>query len=241
MSLEIAPDTLRDLGLTTEAALEITQKLDRIGRDTPAPDLWSRVSHEVLSPDIPFPAHLYLYKSIFKDWDPSQGPPPAWTPTERDIANSNIAAFTKKVGLSSVHDLHRWSVDNRAEFWGRTIESLGIKFKDRPSGVVDLRRGPESPRWLPDAQLNIAESCLQAPPETPAVIHQAEGGTVEVTTYGELDRLSNRFARGLVASGLARDASVALVMPMTLEVVAAYLGVIKAGYVVASIADSFAR
>lgn len=240
MSVEIAPDTLRDLGLTPEAADEIIRRLDRIGRDTAAPDLWGRVSHEILSPDIPFPVHLHLYKSIFKDWDAAQGPPPAWIPGDRDIADSNIAAFAKRVGLSSVLDLHPWSVENRAEFWGQVIDALGIKFKEPPSGVVDLRRGLEMPRWLPDARLNIAESCFLAPADTPAIIYQAEGGSIQTATYGDLDRLSNRFARGLAASGLPRDASVALVMPMTLEVVAAYLGVVKAGYVVASIADSFA-
>jgi acetyl-CoA synthetase len=88
--------------------------------------------------------------------------------------------------------------------------------------------------------LNIAESCFQAAGDTPAVVYQAEGGKMETTTYRELDRLSNRFARSLVASGLPRTASVAICMPMTVEAVAAYLGVVKAGYAVSSIADSFA-
>jgi acetyl-CoA synthetase len=240
MSLGIIPGTLSALGLAPEDAAEMVRKLDDMDPGIPAGELWGRVSREVLSPDVPFPVHLHLYKSIFKDWDHSQGPPPAWTPTERDIADSNIAALTKKAGLASVHDLHRWSVEHRAEFWGQVIEALGVKFKQHPSAVVDLRRGLETPRWLPDARLNIAESCFLAAADAPAILHQAEGGKIEVTTYGELDRLSNRFARALAESGLPRSASVALVMPMTLEVVAAYLGVIKAGYAVASIADSFA-
>jgi acetyl-CoA synthetase len=240
MPMHIAPETLLDLGLARAAAEELSQRLAAIGPDLPPGDLWSRVSREVLSPDVPFAVHLHLYRQVFAEWDDGQGPPPAWTPTDEQMAASNIAAFSKRVGLSSVHDLHRWSVENREEFWGQVIDSLGIRFREPPSAVVDLRRGLESPRWLPGARLNIAESCFQAPADAPAIIHQAEGGQVVVTTYGELDRLSDRFARGLVASGLPREASVALVMPMTLEAVAAYLGVVKAGYAVASIADSFA-
>ncbi|MFH0915649.1 MAG: AMP-binding protein [bacterium] len=240
MQLEISPETLRDLGLAPEAAREMAEKLGPITRDAPAGDLWGRVSRDILSPDVPFAVHRHLYRLIFRDWDASQGPPPAWTPTDREISASNIAAFSKKVGLPSVHRLHRWSADNREAFWEQIIESLDIKFKKSPSSVVDLRLGVESPRWLPGARLNIAESCFQAPGDAPAVLHQPEGGKIEVTTYSELDRLSNRFARSLVASGLPRSASVAIVMPMTLEAVAAYLGVVKAGYAVASIADSFA-
>ena len=240
LALGISADALHALGLTLETARDVADKLEAISPDIAAGELWARVSHGILSPDMPFPVHLHLYRLIFKDWDASQGPPPAWVPTDRDISDSNIAAFSKKVGLPSVHELHRWSADNRAAFWGQMIETLGIRFKRQPSAAVDLRRGVESPRWLPDARLNIAESCFQAPADAPAILYQTESGPIEVASYGELDRLSNRYARGLVASGLPRDASVAIAMPMTLEAVAAYLGVIKAGYVVASIADSFA-
>ncbi|OFW58725.1 MAG: AMP-dependent synthetase [Actinobacteria bacterium RBG_16_64_13] len=241
MPIHIFPDTLHDLGLTPEAARAMADEIGRVSHDgVSAGELWSWVSRGVLSADVPFAVHRYLYGLIFKDWDLSQGPPPAWTPTDSETSESNIAAFSKRAGLASVHQLHRWSADNREAFWGEIVESLGIRFKENPTAVVDLSLGVESPRWLPGARLNIAESCFQAPGDAPAIVHQAEGGQIEITTYRELDRLSNRFARGLVASGLSRASSVAIVMPMTVEAVAAYLGVVKAGYAVSSIADSFA-
>ena len=48
---------------------------------------------------------------------------PQWTPTERDVADARITAFTRWVeerhGLSfaNYHALWRWSVDNPSEFW----------------------------------------------------------------------------------------------------------------------------
>lgn len=237
---QISVDTLGVLGLEPEAARELAERLGAIIPDGPAGEVWGRVARDILSPDIPFAVHKHVHELVFSDWDDSQGPAPAWTPTAGDISASNIAAFSSKAGLPSVHRLHRWSVDNRESFWAQIIGSLGIRFKTSPSAVIDLRGGIESPRWLPGARMNIAESCFQAPAHEPAVVHQREGGEIEITSYGELDRLSNRFARGLVSSGLPRSASIAIVMPMTLEAVAAYLGVIKAGCAVASIADSFA-
>jgi acetyl-CoA synthetase len=240
LTLGISEAKLQDLGLTPDAARTIAQKLADAGRDGSPGEIWSRVSQAVLSPDLPFAVHDYIYGLIFADWDAKQGPPPVWTPTDGEIAASNIAAFSKKVGLASVHDLHRWSADNREAFWQQVIESLGIKFRKKPSGVVDLSPGLESPDWLPGARLNVAESCFLAPGDAPAIIHQAEGGEIESITYSQLDKLSNRFAQGLAVSGLPRTASVAICMPMTVEAVAAYLGVVKAGYAVSSIADSFA-
>jgi len=240
MQIEISRDVLVDNGLSPEAASEIVDKVKASDSGGSAADIWGQVARDVLSPDIPFPVHRYLHEQIFKDWDLSQGPPPAWTPTEAEIASSNVAAFSKKMGLPSADELHRWSADYREAFWGGVIDTLGIKFKQGPSSVVDMRLGLEAPRWLPGAKMNIAESCFLAPPDAPAIIYQEEGGEIGTATYGELDRLSNRFARSISALGLPSDASIAIVMRMSLEAVAAYLGVVKAGFAVSSIADSFA-
>ena len=240
MKLDVSAETLRGLGLDDQTARAIAEKLRELPPGAQAPETWRLVSRNLLAPDVPFAAHLYLYKSVFSDWDWSQGPPPAWTPTEDEIRSSNIAAFSRRVGLRSISDLHRWSADHREEFWKEMIRTLGIRFQAEPKGVVDLSRGPEQPKWLPGSRMNIAESCFQAGRDTRAVVYQREGGALEELTVGELESLSNRFANALASLALPRKTSVAIAMPMTVEAVAAYLGAVKAGYAVASIADSFA-
>ena len=59
-------------------------------------------------------------------------------------------------------------------------------------------------------------------------------------TYGELNALTNRVANGLVDAGFQPGDPIAVNMPMHAESVPIYLGIIKAGGVVISIADSFA-
>ena len=58
-------------------------------------------------------------------------------------------------------------------------------------------------------------------------------------TYAELHRLSNRIANSLVAYGFSPGDAIAIDIPMTVEAVAIYLGIIKMGGMVVSIADSF--
>jgi acetyl-CoA synthetase len=121
------------------------------------------------------------------------------------------------------------------------IRRLGIVFKKEPTTTLDLTKGPMNPIWLSGALMNCVDSCFKASPDKPAIISGKEDTTdLEITTYGELEKLSNRVANGLQEYGFEPGDGIALYMPMTIECVAAYIGVVKAGCSVISIADSFA-
>lgn len=205
-----------------------------------AADCWQHLTQSILKPSHPFKLHELLYKTTFSDWDSSQGTPPAWFPSEEQIQETHIAKLIKELQLNSYLELHAWSARNRAEFWEMLIQRLGIRFRQKYTEILDLSHGIESPQWLVDARLNIVESCFQAPEDTTAIIFQPEGGSLSTWTYGELHALTNQVANGLVDAGFQLGDAIAIAIPMTAESVAIYLGIIKAGCVVVSIADSFA-
>ncbi|PSB11822.1 AMP-dependent synthetase, partial [filamentous cyanobacterium CCP2] len=72
------------------------------------------------------------------------------------------------------------------------------------------------------------------------IVFQREGNSLEHWTYQKLRDLTNRVANGLVNLGFQPEDTIAVDLPMTAESVAIYLGIIKTGCVVVSIADSFA-
>jgi acetyl-CoA synthetase len=164
---------------------------------------------------------------------------PIWSPTPADIERANVTAFMRAIGLRSYDELHAWSVSNREAFWEATIKRLGICFQRPFSRVMDLSDGVERPQWLVDARLNLVESCFTAPADSPAIIHQPEGGELTTMSVGELESLTNRVAASLVNAGFKPGDALAMVMPMTATAVAIYLGIIKAGCVVVGIPDSF--
>jgi len=204
--------------------------------------LWQEYVDQVRNDSgIPFEAQWERFQEIFADRDPALGPPPVWSPSSEVIAESNIGRLMSELGIGDYHVLHSWSVTHRAEFWRRTLERLGIVFTSEPDEILDLSRGPTHPAWLPGAELNIVDSCFQPSDCTIAVALGREGSDeLETVTYGELEALVNRIANGLVEHDFSPGDAVALYMPMNLECVAAYLGIIRAGCVVVSIADSFA-
>ncbi len=192
-------------------------------------------------PETPFAEQLTRFNEIYAGRSPGLPPPPAWVPDAERLEFSNLSVFMRELGIDDYRDLHRWSTEHRVEFWNRTIERLGIVFSRRPDDILDLSAGARQPLWLPGAELNISSSCFQPFDCSLAVVVGREGSTeVEAVTYGELEELVNRVANGLVAHGFETGDAIALYMPMNLECVAAYLGIIRAGCAVVSIADSFA-
>jgi acetyl-CoA synthetase len=206
----------------------------------PGDRAWDEISHIILRPEHPFALHRRLFERAYREWDSSARPAPAWTPSPEQARATNVGRMMRERGLGSVAQLHAWSIADRAAFWAHMIERLGIRLRRPYDELLDLSRGVEQPRWLAGAKLNIAESCFAAPPDKPAVVYHDESGSRRSLTYGELEALSNRVAGGLLQAGLKPGDAVAIDLPMNIESVAAYLGIIKAGLVVVSIADSLA-
>lgn len=188
----------------------------------------------------PFSQQWAFFNDVFAGRPAEAGPAPAWVPGRENLGGSNLAGLMSDLGLSDYRELHAWSVGKRAEFWERTIRRLGIVFRDPAATVLDSSDGPERARWLPGARISCVDSCFTAEPSRVAVITGREGSNeLRRVTYGELEAHVKRFAGGLRRRGLGAGSRVALYMPMTLECVVAYLGVVSAGGVVVSIADSF--
>ena len=238
--MELSLQQLIATGLEENAAADILLRVNQLKSALPAPACWTKITQKLLTPDLPFALHKLLHETIFADWDAAQGPPPAWFPSKDQIESTNIAHAMRALKLNSYEHLHDWSVKHRAEFWELMIQRLGIRFKRKFSRVVGLSDGVTSPDWLLDAQLNITESCFNAPDHAPAIVFQPEDGALSTVTYLELRSLTNRVANGLVRAGFCPGDAIAVNMPMTVESVAIYLGIVAAGCAVVSIADSFA-
>ncbi|MGB0653444.1 MAG: AMP-binding protein [Thermoplasmatota archaeon] len=189
----------------------------------------------------PFEEHWAAYEATFTGRPAEAGPPRVWRPDAETVAASNLEALRRQVGASDYAALHRWSTTDRPAFWGAMLERLGIPFHTPPEQVLDDSQGAEHPRWLPGARMNIADACFQASPDRVAVLAASEDRPEpRPVTYGELQDLADRVAAGCRALGLQPGDAVALYLPMNVECVAAYLGIVKAGLAVVSIPDSFA-
>ncbi|MEZ4432390.1 MAG: AMP-binding protein [bacterium] len=200
----------------------------------PAAARWHRISRELLTPDDPHPLHAALYAAVYAGHDPAHGPPPAWTPTERERAQTNIG----RLGLDWPA-LHRRSVSDPGWFWPTVLDALGVT-PPVPAESVITGEG-EAARWLPGMKLNAAAACFAGrDPHRVALVSRREGESrLQKMTLGDLEHRASQVARALRLRGLEPGDPWAIAMPMTAESVWIYLGVVLAGGVVVSIADSF--
>ena len=228
------------LGLSPDVAGELSTALE-IGLAEGEPNAaWRRICADILRPEHPFDVHLRAHAAVFANWDASKRPAPVWVPDLESIAQTNLAALMRDRGLDSYGALFKWSIEDRFGFWQEMLETLHIRFVQNPERLVADKTDVESPDWLHGATLNIADSCFNADQQSIAIVYAKEDGLLCEMTLAELEAMTNRVANGLVELGLTPGDAVAIDMLMTVESVAIYLGIVKAGCVAVSIADSFA-
>lgn len=237
MVKQVSLAQLQHCGVESASAIALLPQINQLLASLPAIECWQYFTQQLLQPSHPFAFHHLLYEITFADW--SLELPPAWIPSLEQIQATNLAALMRDLRITSYADLHTWSIQNRLTFWEIMIQRLGICFRQPYTQLADLSQGIESPQWLVNARFNIVESCFQAPGDAVAIVAQSETTPLEIWTYNELHTLTHRVANGLVTLGFHPGDAIAIDLPMTAAAVAIYLGIIAAGCVVVSIADSF--
>lgn len=240
MKINLTQEQLIDCGLNPESARQLASKIDSLLQTASTPEqAWKIISKNLLSSEFPFKLHQLLFSTIYPDWINHPENAPAWMPTQELIASANLSRFMSESGMKDVKSFHRWTVSHTEDFWKTIVNKLQIKFDNKSDKVCDLTKGIELVTWFPGARLNIINSCFTAPKSAAAIVYEDTNKNLHTISYEELNHLSNRVANSLVKQGFKTGDAIGIAMPMNHYAVAIYLGIIKMGGVVVSIADSF--
>ena len=167
---------------------------------------------------------------------------PLWIPSEERKSGANISRFIDHVNkkfsleIDNYRDLHRWSVENIATFWGTFWDYAEIQSSRRYDLVVDdLRKFPGA-KWFTGARLNFAENLLRYRDDRIAFIFKGENIRSRMMTYAELYREVARLAKALRDAGVAPGDRIVAYMPNLIETAVAVLATTAVGAVWASCA-----
>ena len=160
--------------------------------------------------------------------------PIVWQPHSKDITQSRIYALMQKEGLSSYAHLYQKSITDVAGFWDLMLKELNIVFDAPYSQVMNIDKGIALPQWCVDGKMNIITSCLDKWLNSPqkdaiALKFEAENGAIQNYTYQELHQEVCKCANALKSLGIEKGDVVGLFMPMTPEIVVAFLATLKVG------------
>ncbi len=140
-------------------------------------------------------------------------------------------------GFAGFRELHRWSIENPADFWREAWDELGIV------GVRGERTtrggGFEETEWFPDARLNIVDTLLAGDPAFEALISHAEDSPRRSLTLGELRADVAACASALRASGVQVGDRVVAWTPNVVETIVFALGALSIGAVVSTASTDF--
>ena len=239
MSTSLAANLL-NCGMSRSEAETLASKVTSLIRNKTAEHSWPIIAKTLLHHFLPAPVYSCVHRWVFQRWDSLQGPAPAWFPTAEEIERTNVSKLLRELQLESIPDLYQWSIQHRNAYWQMMIERLGIRLRNSYKQLIDSEASAERRRWLIGAKLNIVESCFYGvSPDAIAIRQGNSTGTISDWTYGQLETLTNQVAAGLKQIGIIRGDAIGICMPTTPESVAIYLGIVRAGCVVVSIADSF--
>jgi acetyl-CoA synthetase len=167
-----------------------------------------------------------------------------WHPSRDYLENSNVSRLMRKLGAATAAELRARSVADIGAFWGAVVRDLGIEFPVPYREVLDLSGGVAYPEWFPGARLNVVDAALgrwaRRTPDAPAVVHEAEDGTLRTLTYAELSDQVARARGGLRRHGIGKGDAVAIYLPMTPEAVVALYAVASIGAVAVPLFSGFA-
>ncbi|MGH8708916.1 MAG: acetoacetate--CoA ligase [Burkholderiales bacterium] len=163
---------------------------------------------------------------------------PLWTPDPARAAQTGMARFMQLAGKKDYAELHRWSVDESANFWTLLWEFAEVRGEQGERRLVHGDRMPGA-QWFPDARLSFAENLLRDRDDSLALSFWGEEEVKRRLTRSELHDLVSRLAQALRAAGVAKGDRVAAYLPNMPEATAAMLATASLGAIWSSCSPDF--
>jgi acetyl-CoA synthetase len=158
------------------------------------------------------------------------------------IENSHLQRFIAQSGCKSFEDLLQRSQTDTEWFWSLALRDMNLRFSKPYSKI--LTNGLPWPKWVEGAELSVVENCidrhLEKNANSPALIFEAdEPGHSHIWSFTDLARESSFIAAELQSAGAKPGDRAALLMPMSLEMVASFFGILRAGLTVVPIFSGY--
>ena len=168
-----------------------------------------------------------------------------WRPSAERIASSNLTRFQRRIehltgrDLKDYRDLHTWSIEDPALFWGELLDFCAVRCSGNPSPALAPKSMPGA-RWFPNRRLSFSQTLLERDFAGPAIVAANEGPNPPREISGEeLRRMVGQAAGGLRRLGVGAGDRVAGYLPNVPEAIVACLACAELGAVWSSSSPDF--
>lgn len=168
-----------------------------------------------------------------------------WVPSSDLVAQSNLSAFIRKTGETSLDALAAHAERDPAWLMQEVMAFCDFRFYAPYTNMLDVSEGIEHAAWCTGATTNIVLNCLDKHRGTPTwdkiyLVWEGENPTAQRTlSYREFDSEVCRLASALTQLGIERGDRVGLFMPNLPETFLAFFAVLKIGGIVLPLFSGF--
>ncbi len=162
-----------------------------------------------------------------------------WQPDEQRRKATAMYRFMRARSCSSYDELHRWSIDNLADYWQAHARFCDVSFRKAATAVLVQPGDMTTARWFVGAELNFAEHLLRHTGNRPAIIFRGENGVRRELGFDELRREVASLAAALKSEGVNKGDRVAGFLPNCPEAIIAMLATASIGAVWSSCSPDF--
>ena len=168
-----------------------------------------------------------------------------WKPSDEEKINTRMYKFLSYVADKynlkddNYETVHKWSVEQPAEFWSEIWDYCDIKYSKNYEQVVDDPHKMPGAKWFNNARLNFAENLLSRKDDHKALIFRGEDSVKTEMTYQELYDNVRNVAAGLRSLGIKKGDRIAAFMPNIPETVIAMLATASLGAIWSSTSPDF--
>ncbi len=151
-----------------------------------------------------------------------------WCPDRALLADHRAARLVDRVGGGDLEALQARAVTDPGWFWGEAVADLDLAWQRPWERVLDLRDGPQLPRWWSGGAFDHAAAVIDrwsaaARRDAVAVDWEGDDGTVRELTGGELVQAVEAAADRFAAHGIGPGTRVGILLPMIPETVVTVL------------------
>jgi acetoacetyl-CoA synthetase len=167
------------------------------------------------------------------------GNPILWTPDRNRVEQSAMYRFMSSQGFDSYADLHRWSIENVAEFWEAIAEFGELSFSKPATHTLVQPGDMTTARFFDDAEISFPAHVLRHDGSRAAIVFRGENGDRREISFDELRVEVAAIAAALKARGVGAGDRVAGFLPNCPEAIIAMLGATSLGAIWSSCSPDF--
>src|SRR5262245_18384512 len=83
-----------------------------------------------------------------------------WRPTREHAEGTRLARYMWSLGMCRLAELQLRRVADPDAYWDAVGRDLGLRFTRPYTGVRDVFRGLQWPRWFEGGLMNFADNCI---------------------------------------------------------------------------------